>query len=142
MSGARLVAVDLDGTLLRSDHTVSERSRDALAAAREAQIEIVLATARSPRSTTLIAADAGLTGIAVCSNGAIVYDLATDQVLEHRPLAPEIAHRLVVRLRERVPGAVFGWEHELRFGSEPAYEALRSEGWWPRPEGALSLIHI
>src|SRR5262249_44509451 len=28
---------------------------------------------------------------------------------------------------------VFGWEYELRFGSEPAYEALRDPAWWPRP---------
>ena len=35
-----------------------------------------------------------------------------------------------------IPGIVFGWEHELRFGSEPAYEALREPEWWPRPEGS------
>jgi Cof subfamily protein (haloacid dehalogenase superfamily) len=132
----RLVAIDLDGTLLRSDHTVSSRARNALATARAAGIEIVLATARSPRSARLIAADAGLTGTAICANGAIVYDLDTDRILEHTPLPASTAHRLVVGLRARVPGVAFGWEHELRFGSEPAYEQLRSEGWWPRPDDA------
>jgi hydroxymethylpyrimidine pyrophosphatase-like HAD family hydrolase len=43
-------------------------------------------------------------------------------------------HRLVRELRNRLPGIVFGWEHELRFGSEPAYEEARSSDWWPRPE--------
>jgi Cof subfamily protein (haloacid dehalogenase superfamily) len=131
-----LVAIDLDGTLLRSDRTVSPRTRAALATTRDAGIEIVLATARSPRSTRLIAADANLTGFAVCANGAIVYDLDADRIVKHRPLAAETAHRLVVGLRACVPGVVFGWEHKLRFGSEPAYEQLRADGWWPRPDDA------
>lgn len=133
---ARLVAIDIDGTLLRSDLTVSARSRSALAAARDAGLEIVLATARSPRTARLIATEAGLGGVAVCANGAIVYDLDRDRILEHTPLAARTVHRLVAGLRARVPGVVFGWEHELRFGSEPAYEQHRGDGWWPRPDDA------
>ena len=93
--------------------------------AREAGIDVILATARSPRSVQGIASDAGLGGIAVCANGAIVYDLDAQQIVAHTPLEATVAHRLVQGLRERVPGIVFGWELELRFGSEPAYEALR-----------------
>jgi hypothetical protein len=33
---------------------------------------------------------------------------------------------------------VFGWELELRFGSEPAYERLREPRWWPRPDDAYA----
>ena len=40
-------------------------------------------------------------------------------------------------LREQVPGISFAWELELRFGSEPAYEARRDDDWWPRPEGSF-----
>jgi hydroxymethylpyrimidine pyrophosphatase-like HAD family hydrolase len=36
-----------------------------------------------------------------------------------------------------VPDVVFGWELELRFGSEPAYEAHRRADWWPRPENSF-----
>lgn len=136
MARPRLIAIDLDGTLLHSDRTVSARTRAALEAARGAGMEVVLATARS-RSTRVIASEAGLTGIAVCANGAIVYDLDADRILEHRPLAAETAHRLVSGLRAHIPGVVFGWEHELRFGSEPAYESQRSESWWPRPADAF-----
>ena len=136
MVSPRLVAIDLDGTLLRSDQTVSGRSRAAIAAARAAGVEVVIATARSPRSVRGLAADAGIGGLAICANGAIVYDLDTERVVAHSPLPAEVAHRLVLGLRERFPGIVFGWEHELRFGSEPAYEAHRSPDWWPRPEGS------
>ena len=45
-------------------------------------MEVVLATARSPRSTRVIACEAGLTGIAVCANGAIVYDLDADRIVD------------------------------------------------------------
>lgn len=132
----RLVAIDLDGTLLRSDRTISERSRAAVAAVLAAGVEVVVATARSPRSVRDLAADAGIGGLAICANGATVYDLDEEIVVAHSPLAAATAHALVRGLRERFPEIVFGWEHELRFGSEPAYEALRESQWWPRPEGS------
>jgi hydroxymethylpyrimidine pyrophosphatase-like HAD family hydrolase len=132
-----IVAVDLDGTLLRSDRTVSERTREALRDVRAAGAEIVLATARSPRGTIPIAEDLRFGGLAICANGATLFDLDTRTIVRHRPLATATAHRLVVALREAVPGIVFGWELELRFGSEPAYESLREPRWWPRPDDAF-----
>ncbi len=84
-------------------------------------------TARSPRSVRAIAADAGIGGVAICANGATVYDLDAGAIVHHDPLPADVAHRIVLGLRERVPGIAFGWELELRFGSEPAYEALRDE---------------
>lgn len=134
----RLVALDLDGTVLRTDRTVSQRTLDALAAARRGGIEIVLATARSPRGTIPIAEELGARGLAICANGASVFDLDEREIVRHRPLTAVTAHRLVRELREAVPGIVFGWELELRFGSEPAYERLREPRWWPRPDDAYA----
>ena len=136
-SRPRLAAIDLDGTLLRTDGTVSERSRAALRTARDAGIGIVLVTARSPRSVRVIAADLGLGGVALCANGATVYDLDADVILDHRPLAVDVAHRVVRGLREEVPDIAFAWELELRFGSEPGYEARRDAVRWPRPDDAF-----
>ncbi len=136
MTEISFVALDLDGTLLRSDLTVSDRSRAAIAAAGAAGITVAAVTARSPRSVREIARDAGLNGRAICANGATIFDLDGDRIDRHHPLPRDVAHRLVAGMRERVPGVVFGWEHELRFGSEPAYEALRDESWWPRPDGS------
>jgi len=132
----RLVAIDLDGTLLRSDRTLSSRSRAALAAVRSVGVEVVVATARSPRTVRGLAAEAGIDGLAICANGATVYDLDTERVVAHTPLSATTAHRLVRGLRRRFPGVVFAWEYELRFGSEPAYEARREPSWWPRPDGS------
>jgi hypothetical protein len=136
----RLVALDLDGTVLRSDRTVSARTHDALGAARRTGVEIVLATARSPRGTIPIAEELAARGLAICANGATVFDLDRHLIVRHRPLTPETAHRLVRELRTAVPGIVFGWELELRFGSEPAYEALRQSAWWPRPADAYDPV--
>lgn len=136
MAVPRLAAIDLDGTLLRSDRTVSERSRAAIASARAAGIDVVVATARSPRGAVPLAREAGIGGLAICANGATVYDLDACRIVRHTPLDVATAHQLVRGLRERFPEIVFGWEHELRFGSEPAYEALRQPQWWPRPADA------
>jgi Cof subfamily protein (haloacid dehalogenase superfamily) len=133
MSRPRLVAIDLDGTLLRSDRTVSDRSRKAIAEVRSLGVTVMIATARSPRGVREFATAAGIGGVAICANGATIYDLDAERIVAHTALPAETAHALVRGLRERFPGIVFGWEYELRFGSEPAYEALRDPNWWPRP---------
>ena len=142
MSGFRLAAIDLDGTLLRTDSTLSDRSRTALAEARAAGIDVVLVTARSPRSVLPIARDAGLDGLAICANGATLFDLDTETIVRHSALQAEVAHRIVRGLRERVPDIAFGWELELRFGSEPGYELQRDAARWPRPDDAYPACDV
>ncbi|HEV3399022.1 MAG TPA: HAD family hydrolase, partial [Actinomycetes bacterium] len=141
MDGIRLVASDLDGTLLLPDETVSERTRAALAAAREAGITVVLVSGRQPRSLGPIAERIGVGGIAICANGALVWDLDAGTMVDATPLAAEVAARLVHALREAVPGVLFAVELETRHGREPGW----AEDLTPvRPEGleadALQLI--
>ncbi len=84
---------------------------------------VVLVTGRPPRSMRPIAQNAGVTGLAVCSNGAIIYDLADDVVLDRWPLDSEVVAQLIRQLREQVQGIVFALEYGLRSGREPAYPA-------------------
>ena len=133
----RLVAVDLDGTLLRSDLTVSRRTRAALELARTAGATVVIVTARSPRSVVELARVAGIDGRAICANGATIFDLGSATIVAHTPLPMATGHRIVRAVRAEVPDIVFGWELELRFGSEPAYEARREAAWWPRPDDSF-----
>jgi Cof subfamily protein (haloacid dehalogenase superfamily) len=121
MDGVRLVASDLDGTLLVPEQTVSERTRAALAAAREAGITVVLVTGRQPRSLAPIAERIGVGGIAICANGALIWDLDTGTMVDAAPLAAEAATRLVHALREAVPGVLLAVELEERFGREPGW---------------------
>jgi Cof subfamily protein (haloacid dehalogenase superfamily) len=136
----RLAAIDLDGTLLRSDGTISQRSRDAIRAVRDAGIVVVIVTARGPASVTDLARDAGIGGSAICSNGGLIVDLATGAILRERLLETETAVRLVHALRERLPGIVFAVEHEA-FAHEPGFAAW---GWEPpagtRVANALELL--
>lgn len=66
-----LVATDLDGTLLRRDFTVSERTRRALRDATAAGIEVVYATGRPPRWLPDVYEATGHRPITVCANGAL-----------------------------------------------------------------------
>lgn len=120
----RLVATDLDGTLLRDDRTISERTRRALAAAQAMGVTVALVTGRPPRFVQPLADELGLTGAAVCCNGAMLYDLASGAMLEHSPMESATALALVRRLRATDPGVAFAVERGLRYGSEPAYRAL------------------
>jgi hydroxymethylpyrimidine pyrophosphatase-like HAD family hydrolase len=141
MDGVRLVASDLDGTLLRPDETVSERTRRAVAAARDAGITVVLVSGRPPRSIGPLAERVGVGGIAICANGAVVWDLDAGTMVDSSPLAAEVATRLVHALRQAIPGALFAVELEGGFGREPGW----SDGLRPvRPDvlevDALELI--
>ena len=118
MDGIRLVASDLDGTLLLPDETVSERTRAALAAAKEAGITVVLVSGRQPRSLGPIAERIGVGGIAICANGALIWDLDAGTLVDATPLAADLAARLVHALREAIPGVLFAVELERGFGHE------------------------
>ena len=72
----RLVATDLDGTLLRTDHTVGRRTRDALARVAAHGAVHVVATGRSAAWTRPVLDALGYRGLAVCGQGGQVYDAA------------------------------------------------------------------
>jgi Cof subfamily protein (haloacid dehalogenase superfamily) len=117
----RLIAADLDGTLLRGDGSISPRTRQALDRAAAAGIAVLLVTARPPRHVRAMTAGLDLEAAAICSNGALVYDLGSDLVLEQTRLPAALANELVIRLRERLPDLCFAVEAGLRFGQEPAF---------------------
>lgn len=117
----RLVATDLDGTIVRSDGTVSDRTRRAFADAEDAGVAVVLVTGRPPRWMSTMADDTGHRGLAILSNGAIVYDLHEERIVEQHPLDPAAGAEAVAALRAAVPGLVFAVERGDRFGHEPAW---------------------
>ncbi|MCP2262078.1 hypothetical protein LX15_005810 [Streptoalloteichus tenebrarius] len=110
----RLVATDLDGTLLRSDGTVSARTRAALSAAAAGGAEIVFVTARPPRAIAHIAEQVGHLGTAICVNGAVTYELARERIVGTRPVALDAATRMAETLAARLPGVGFAVETGIR----------------------------
>ncbi len=116
----RLVATDLDGTLLRSDGSISPRTLRALAMVQARGIPIVLVTARPPRTVRTLTRQ--ITGaLAICGNGAIVYDLAREAIIAQTRLDATVARALIGELRAAIPGVSFAIEAGLRYGEEPDY---------------------
>src|SRR5690606_10933948 len=103
----RLIATDLDGTLLRDDLSVAPRTRRALDAARAAGIVVVPVTARQPRGTRMIAEQAGFVDWALCGNGALCVHLGTGEVLFEAYVDVAVQRAVAEALRERVPGVLF-----------------------------------
>lgn len=122
-----LVATDLDGTFLRTDGTISGRTRDAVKAAQEAGLTIAFVTARPPRIVRDLAREIGLEGVAVCSNGAILYDLAREEILHHSPLGGSLAQRIIQAVRLADPEALFAVEYGHMLGYEPRFPRIFEE---------------
>ena len=77
----KLIAIDLDGTLLNSYGQVSEKNREALRKAQEKGVQIVLASGRSTNSVKNIANELGDNDYIICGNGSLVYDLQNDEII-------------------------------------------------------------
>ncbi|MFE3329108.1 HAD family hydrolase [Streptomyces sp. NPDC059176] len=121
MTLPRLIATDLDGTLLRRGGTVSDRTLQALRTATDAGAEVVFVTARPPRFVDALATVTGLAGTAVCSNGALVYDVTTRTVTTSRALALPVARDVATALSTAAPGLGFAVETGHHVLYEPAY---------------------
>jgi len=116
-----MLASDLDGTLLRSDNTVSDATRQALAAAEQAGLIIAFVTGRPPRWLHEVAAATGHTGVAIGANGAVTYDLHTETVLTEHRLSTTQLEQVTSLLRAAIPQVRFGMEYGTDFAYEPGY---------------------
>lgn len=96
-----LVAIDLDGTLLRCDGSICVQGAEAIAEAAERGVKIVLATGRSPRSALPIYKALDLTTPLICHNGALILDPPSARTLYHRTLDGEVA-RAVLKIGHHV----------------------------------------
>jgi Cof subfamily protein (haloacid dehalogenase superfamily) len=135
----RLVATDVDGTLLRSDQTVSPRVAKALQGAEDAGIRVVLLTARRARSFLSVIGDTVSHGVAVCSNGAIVYDLATRTTLRSHPFAASELRAFLDRAVAH--DAAYAWETPDEGFRTGRYHEIATAQEGPPPE-FLGLIEI
>lgn len=122
----RLVATDMDGTLLRSDLTISDRNRRAIADAHAAGITVVAATGRSWRSAVPLLAVVPEVATAVCSNGALIRDIPGETDTDVFAFPVETARQLVDAVVGAVPEAGLAWELASgEFGFDPTYARLR-----------------
>lgn len=85
----KLVAIDLDGTLLNSFGEVTENTKKALLEAKNQGIEIVLASGRPISSTKSLALELGVDNYIISGNGAVVYDIKNEQAIYDKFLTKE-----------------------------------------------------
>ncbi len=141
----RLLATDLDGTLLRSDLSVSDRTRRALADARSTGVRVVFMTGRPLRWLGLAIDETQHRSMLACANGAMIWDAVSEQTVTAHPLDAEVARAAAATLKQIVPGIGFAVERlplsqklwregdETRthpFAHDPAYVPK-----WPMPAG-------
>lgn len=126
-----LIACDVDGTLMNADETITARTRDAVRTAVGAGARFVLATGRPPRWVHPVVDELGFAPMAVCANGAVIYDPATDRVVSARTLSVEVLAQLAEVAKHAIPGAGLAVErigrsaHDTatpQFISSPGYE--------------------
>ena len=126
-----LIATDVDGTLLDDYEEVTPRTRSAVLAAVAAGTRFVLATGRPPRWIPPVVDALGFAPIAVCANGAVIYDSATDQILAAKTLSADVLAELAEVATRVIPGAGLAVERVGRtahdaatpgFLSSPGYE--------------------
>jgi HAD superfamily hydrolase (TIGR01484 family) len=147
-----LVATDLDGTLLRSDHTVSERTRRALAAAAAAGAVHIVVTGRSASWTRPTLDAIGYTGLAVCGQGAQLYDAGAHRELTSVTLDRQLA-RIALAKIEAETGPLFvavgqdGLDgrvlvgHGYRMPGDQPTTATDPADFWTEPITRLFLQH-
>ena len=103
--GVRLIATDVDGTLVRSDHrTISPRNRAAFAAARQAGIDVLAISGRQPYSIGAIVADSPLDGSVVGSNGSVAMNTLTREILFEETLSVHAQRAIVEGILRVYPG--------------------------------------
>lgn len=132
-----LVASDVDGTLLDPTERVTDRTARVISRVLASGTPFVLVSGRPPRWIPRVAEAAGLTGYAVCANGASVYDIGADEVLHVRNLSPMRLHDVVHAVEAALPDirvaaerTVVGRHQPEPFAIEPGFRNP-----WGNPNG-------
>ncbi len=118
MTRPRLVATDLDGTLLHSDGTVTDRTRAVLDELDALGVPVVFTTGRPIRWMEALWDAVGGHGLAICSNGGIVYDVTERRVRDVDPVPRAVGLEVAELVRAAVPGTMFAVEHTSGWASE------------------------
>ncbi len=120
----RLVATDLDGTLLDPAGQVTPRTKRAFEHVWACGVETVLVTARPPRWVDELAELVGGNGIVICANGALWYDVAAGAVIHSDAMTVEYTIGLANLIRDELPGVLFAVELATGVHYEPGYPEL------------------
>ncbi len=122
----KLVATDIDGTLLGPDHVVTDRTIAVLQAAHAQGVEVVAATGRSHWSAAPLLEPIGCIRWLLASNGATLYDMDTAEVVRRSPLDRQVVLDVVERLNDAFGEVGYSWETTEGVFQDETFRALRS----------------
>jgi Cof subfamily protein (haloacid dehalogenase superfamily) len=123
----KLVAIDLDGTLLDDSKKVSEQTVEALCGLPERGVRVVIASARPPRSVRHIYRQLRLDTWQVNYNGALIWDEAQAKAVFHRPLSRNLAWRIIDDARDMFDEVLVSCEILDRWYTDRAEEPFTTE---------------
>ncbi|RKQ33707.1 HAD-IIB family hydrolase [Kocuria tytonis] len=106
----RLIASDLDGTVIGHDFRFRPRTLAAIAAARDAGIQVVFVTGRPKRWLDPLHEQLEDVGVVICSNGAVIYDPGTEEVLGASVFEVNEALPVIEDVRRAFPDSLFAAE--------------------------------
>jgi Cof subfamily protein (haloacid dehalogenase superfamily) len=120
----RLLALDVDGTLLRSDGSLAARTRDALRAADGAGWHVALVTGRPLPHALPLARELGIGEFVVAANGATIGEVTSGAVLEQSSLAGHVVREAVALARGAFPGLRLAVTTPRGLYAEPGFAEL------------------
>ena len=86
----RLIALDLDGTLIGSDLTIRPRVRDAVKRSRERGVAVTIVSGRMLAAARPYANELGIDGALVCYQGAAIFDVTSGTILHMTPVRQDV----------------------------------------------------
>lgn len=116
-----MIASDLDGTVLGPDFRFRPRTVQAITAARDAGIHVVFVTGRPKRWLHPLHEQLEDVGVVICSNGAVVYDLPTERVIETSLFGAAEALGIMTEISQRFPGTLYAAETLDRVFTDPGW---------------------
>ena len=123
----RLIALDLDGTLLNRQKRVSADCATAIAAAIEKGVKVVLASARPPRGVRAIYGSLKLDTLQINYNGALIWDEPGNRPVFHRPMPGRLVRHMIDLARDYADDAVIAAEILDRWYTDRHDPALNTE---------------
>jgi 5-amino-6-(5-phospho-D-ribitylamino)uracil phosphatase len=138
--GIRLIAIDLDGTLLDTHKRVTPATVDALRQLSQRGVKIVLASARPPRSVRHIYQALSLDTWQINYNGALIWDEPRKQAIFHLPIPAEPIQRIVAAARQKFEHVLVSCEVMDRWYTDRAEQPYTTEtGLLFRPDSIAPL---
>jgi Cof subfamily protein (haloacid dehalogenase superfamily) len=136
----RLVAIDLDGTLLNDSKQVSDQTAEALRCLTAQGVRTVIASARPPRSVQHIYHRLGLDTWTINYNGALIWDEVAKRVVYHQPMESDVVLEIIRKSRRIFGELLVGCEVLDRWYTDRDEHAYTTEtGRLFRPDGVMPI---